>query len=96
MYASLCVGSKVKTENLTTKRVCQVELAESHRKEIDCQESQIVLQRPAVKLKSRQDALSQTIHRNLTLTNLEAEQCCKERSKQGKDFVKDLGSIERK
>jgi ABC-type multidrug transport system fused ATPase/permease subunit len=75
------------------KRVRQVELAESHRKKSIAKKVKSCYSDRAVKLTSRQDTLSQTIHETLgayeTLKLRKAS--ASEAEQQGKDFVKDLG-----
>jgi hypothetical protein len=69
------------------ERVRQVELAESHRKKSIAMKAKSCCSNRAVKLKSRQDSLSQSIHETL-----DAYDTLKLRkASAGEDFVKDLG-----
>jgi hypothetical protein len=76
------------------KRVRQVELAESHRKESIAKKVKSCYNGRGVKLKTRQDTVSHTIHKSLhayeTLKLRDARGAEQERQ-QGKGFVKDLG-----
>jgi hypothetical protein len=73
------------------KRVCQVELAESHRKKSIAKKVKSCYNDRAVKLKPKQDTVSQTIHQSLDA--YETLKLSNERGaeQQSKDFVKDLG-----
>jgi hypothetical protein len=80
-----------RAELLTTKSVCQVELAESHRKKSIAKKVKSCYSDRAVNHK--QTGCVVTDHsRNRRLRDLEASQGrCKRAEQHGKDFVKDLG-----
>jgi uncharacterized membrane protein len=73
------------------KRVRQVELAESHRKKSIAKKVKSCYSNRAVKLKTRQDTVSQTIHNSLHAYETLKLRDATGAKQQGKDFVKDLG-----
>jgi ABC-type multidrug transport system fused ATPase/permease subunit len=73
------------------KRVRQVELAESHRKKSIAKKVKSCYNDRAVKLKTKQDTVSQTINESLDAYETLKLSNARGAEQQGKEFVKDLG-----